>query len=323
VTEPRALITGIRGFCGTHLAIHLRRQGFVLAGIELPPSGSQATLQDWAHRVGSDLTVYHGDIRDLVFLRETIRVVRPTQIFHLAALISSDDELERLYDVNVRGTQQLLSAIRAEGIDPVILITGSSAAYGVVGVQDLPIRESQPFRPLNLYAVSKIAQEMLAYSHHARYGLRVVRTRAFNVTGPGEPPSLAPSAFARQIAEIELGRSAPVLRTGNLSPQRDFVDVRDLARAYRLLAQYGKPGEVYNVCSGQAVLILTCLQELVKLAKVPIRVEPDPARTRATDLPVSVGDPSLVRQETGWQAEIPLAQSLADLLDDWRRRMGG
>jgi GDP-4-dehydro-6-deoxy-D-mannose reductase len=269
-----------------------------------------------------DAIVYRGDIRDVSSVQHVIESVRPTHVFHLAGLIAPNAELDLLFDVNVRGTEQLLTAIRLASLDPVIIIPGSSAAYGRVPAEDLPIRESQPFRPLNRYAVSKIAQEMLAYAHHVQHGLRVIRTRAFNVTGPGEPPSLACSAFARQIAQIEAGQRAPVLQTGNLSPRRDYVDVRDLARAYLLVANHGVPGAVYNICSGQAVSIQECLDQLLALASVPIQVAQDKARVRLADLPVSVGDPGLLREATGWQAEIPLKQSLADLLEGWRKQSG-
>jgi GDP-4-dehydro-6-deoxy-D-mannose reductase len=190
-----------------------------------------------------------------------------------------------------------------------------------VDTGDLPIRESQPFRPASAYAVSKVAQEMLAYSYHARYGARVIRTRTFNMTGPGEPASLVCSALARQIAEAEAGKTEAVLCVGNLTPQRDFVDVRDAVRAYRLALERGQPGEVYNVCSGQAISIQACLDELGGLAEKGIRVEQDPTRMRPSDLPMSLGDCALLQQQTGWRPAIPLRQSLAELLEEWRRRM--
>jgi GDP-4-dehydro-6-deoxy-D-mannose reductase len=306
----RALITGISGFCGTHLAVHLQRQGYQVSGLDIaqapPPAG---------------IPVHAGDIRERDFVQRVVRSVRPTHIFHLAALISPDANLDDLYAVNVRGTEHLLEAVRLAGIEPVILVTGSSAVYGLVHPDDLPIRESLPFQPLNPYAVSKIAQEMLAYTHYARYGLQVIRTRAFNLTGPGEPPSLVCSAFAKQIAEIEAGWIEPVLRVGNLTPQRDFVDVRDVVHAYHLAAELGKAGQVYNVCSGRAIAVQTCLDQLLRLATRSISLERDPARMRPADIPVSVGDGSRLQKLTGWQPARSLEESLADLLNDWRQRI--
>ncbi len=307
MSSNRALITGIRGFCGRHLRLDLVQHGYTVSGIDVtlgPPI--------------PDAEVYTGDIRDPAFVQKVMRTIRPTHIFHLAALISARADLEILYDVNVRGTRHLLQTVRVADLDPVILIASSSAVYGLVDSSHVPVRETQPFRPLNAYAVSKIAQEMLAYTYYARYGLNVIRTRAFNLVGPGQPPSLVCSAFAKQIAEIEAGQAKAVLRVGNLTPQRDFVDVRDAAHAYRLLAQHGQPGEVYNVCSEQPVSIQTCLDKLLGLTRIPIEIEQDPDRMRPADIPISAGDGNLLRGQTGWRPEIPLQQSLADLLDDWR-----
>jgi GDP-4-dehydro-6-deoxy-D-mannose reductase len=306
----RTLITGIRGFCGRHLSAHLARQGYAVFGIDIAPGRSIPSAK-----------VYTGDICDQDFVRETILAIRPSYIFHLAALITARAGLDALHNVNVLGTDHILKVVRMADLDSVILIPGSSAAYGLVEPDDLPVRESQLFRPLDAYAVSKIAQEMLAYTYYARYDLKVVRARTFNVMGPGEPSSLVCSAFAKQIAEIEAAQIEPVLRVGNLTSQRDFVDVRDVVRAYRLLVQRGRPGEVYNICSGLAVSIEACLNELLAMARTPIRVKQDPARMRPSDVPVSVGDRSLLYSQTGWGPTTPLKQSLADLLDDWRRRI--
>jgi GDP-4-dehydro-6-deoxy-D-mannose reductase len=310
MSDDRALITGIHGFCGRQVGLHLAQHAGAVFGLDLTPASSVPNA-----------TVHTGDIRDAAFVRQVILDVRPTHIFHLAALVSPHADLETLHDVNVRGTEHLLEAVRLAGLDATVLIAGSSAIYGLVEPDDLPIRESQSFHPANAYAVSKIAQEMLAYTYYARYGLKVIRARAFNIVGPGQPSSLVCSAFAGQIAEIEAGQIEPVLRVGNLSSQRDFVDVRDVARAYRLLAQRGQPGQVYNICSGQAVSIQTCLDQLLRLARIPIKVEPDPSRMRPSDIPVSVGDNNLLHRQTGWRPEISLEQSLANLLDDWRRRI--
>jgi GDP-4-dehydro-6-deoxy-D-mannose reductase len=310
MTTNRALITGICGFCGWHLARHLAEHTYDVFGIDLVAGGSIP-----------DISVYVGDLRDPAFVQAAVLAVRPTHIFHLAALTDPQADLRVLCDVNVCGTGHLLEAVHRADLDPVVLIVGTSAAYGLVAPDDLPIRESQPFRPVNAYAVSKIAQEMLAYTYHTRYGMRVIRTRAFNLIGPGQPSSLACSAFAQQIAEIEVGHREPVLQVGNLAPERDFVDVRDAVHAYRLIAEQGEPGGVYNVCSGQAISIQTCVKELLELTQTPIRIERERTLMRLVDIPRSIGDADLLHRQTGWQPLISLEQSLADLLDDWRRRI--
>jgi GDP-4-dehydro-6-deoxy-D-mannose reductase len=308
-TSRRAFITGISGFCGQHLAHHLVQEGYEVAGLDLTTGSSLPPA-----------VVYRGDIRDPVQVDTALRAAHPTHVLHLAAITTPEASLDALYQVNVQGTRHLLEAARLLRPAPVVLIAGSSAAYGRVEVGDLPLPESQAFRPLNNYAVSKIAQEMLAYAYHARHDLGVIRTRTFNLVGPGQPPVQACAAFARQIAEIEMNRSDPVVRVGNLTPKRDFVDVRDAVRAYRLVAEQGQPGEVYNVCSGQAVSIQRCVDILVQLARVPIRIVTDPTRMRPVDIPISIGDGSRLRHEMGWSPESSLLESLTDLLQDWRQR---
>lgn len=308
MAERCALITGIQGFCGRHLSVHLAEQGYAVHGLDRfsdPPVPGAAVVA--------------GDIRDLGVVQEVLRTVRPTHLFHLAALTAPQADWETLHDVNVRGTDRLLEAVRLSGLDPVVLVTGSSAAYGRVAAEELPISESQPFRPMTLYAVSKIAQEMLAYAYHARYGMRMIRARAFNLTGPGEGAGFVTSAFAWQIAEIEAGRREPVLRVGNLETVRDFTDVRDTVRAYRLMAECGEPGAVYNVCSGTGTPVRQLLDTLLQLSRVrEIRVDVDPARLQPADVPVQVGDASLLREVTGWTPVLPLDQTLHDVLHYWR-----
>jgi GDP-4-dehydro-6-deoxy-D-mannose reductase len=310
-SAERVLITGIQGFSGRHLCAYLLRNGCAVSGLDLTPEPP-----------APGVTVHVGDLRDPDSVDRVLRTVRPACIVHLAALTTRQAPLEALHEVNVRGTVHLFESVRRAELDPVVVLASSSAVYGLVRAEELPISERQPFRPVDGYAVSKIAQEMLSYTYWVRYGLRVVRTRAFNLVGPGQPSTLACSSFARQIAEIEAGRAAPVLRVGRLTAQRDFVDVRDAVEAYWLLAQRGEPGEVYNVCSEQASPIETCLTLLLGMARVPIAVEQDPARMQPVDVPVSVGDGGLLYGRTGWRPRISLAKSLADLLAGWRERIG-
>ncbi len=237
---------------------------------------------------------------------ELLREVEPSHIFHLAALTSPQAGWDALHDVNVRGTGQLLEAVRLSGFDPAIVVAGSSAAYGAVEPGERPIGEDQPFRPRNVYAVSKVAQEMLAYSYHARYGLRVVRARPFNLTGPGESPAFVTSAFAQQIARIEAGLQQPAIEVGNLHAVRDFTDVRDAVRAYRLLGEQGRPGEVYNICSGRGIEIRWLLDTLLSLTNPGIAVNHAASRWQQADVPSQVGDAGRLVQASGWQPEIPL-----------------
>ncbi|HNS51960.1 MAG TPA: GDP-mannose 4,6-dehydratase [Anaerolineae bacterium] len=305
-----ALVTGILGFCGQHLAADLLEAGYRVSGLDAAdaPSPHQAE-------------VCVGDIRDLPWLADVLARLKPTHLFHLAALTNPQAGWDGLYDVNVRGTVQLLEAVRIASLDPVIVVAGSSAVYGAVRESELPIGEDQPFRPRNAYAVSKAAQELLAYSYYARFGQRVVRARPFNLTGPGEAPGFVVSAFAQQIARIEAGLQAPIVEVGNLDSVRDFVDVRDTARAYRLLGEQGRPGEVYNICSGSATVIRQLLEALLSLSHLtPIEVLPVASRMQPADVPVQVGSAERLRRATAWQPEIDLHKTLSDALESWRRK---
>ena len=309
--QPQALITGALGFCGRHLAACLASAGYRVSGLDRV----QAPSPD-------GLAIYTGDIRDRAWLEGVLRDVMPTHIFHLAAITSPKVGWDALHAVNVLGTAQLLEAVRLSGLDPVVLVAGSSAVYGAVAHGELPIGEDQPFRPTTAYARSKAEQDLLAFSYHERYGLRIVRARPFNLTGPGESPGFVASSFAQQIVRIEAGQQEPVVEVGNLASVRDFVDVRDLVRAYLLLGERGRPGEVYNICSGIGTEIRHLLDLLLALSRRPgIEVRTDEARWQEADVPIQVGSAERIRLATGWRAEIPLPQTLRDVLDSWRRRI--
>jgi GDP-4-dehydro-6-deoxy-D-mannose reductase len=184
---------------------------------------------------------------------------------------------------------------------------------------ELPIRETNPLRPLSPYAVSKVAQDLLAYQYWMSYHTDVVRTRGFNHEGPRRGPVFVASDFAKQIADIERGRREPVLHVGNLEARRDFTDVRDMVRAYWLALEKGEPGEVYNICSGKAYAIREVLDLLLGMTKSRIEVRPDPKRLRPSDVPVLLGDHAKFSAVTGWQPTIPFERTLADMLDYWRK----
>ena len=204
-----------------------------------------------------------------------------------------------------------------------MLVVGSSDEYGLVRPEELPIAETQPFRPTSPYGVSKISQEMLGYQYFLARGLAVVRVRPFNHFGPRQRDAFVASAFARQVAEAEAGLLPPVLRVGNLSARRDFTDVRDVVRAYWLALTKGEAGEVYNVGSGRGLPVQALLGTLLEMSGVPLRVEPDPARLRPADVPAIYADVGKLAARTGWSAEIPLERTLRDTLDDWRERIRG
>jgi GDP-4-dehydro-6-deoxy-D-mannose reductase len=222
---------------------------------------------------------------------------------------------------NITGQTNLFEAVRYLGLDPVIQLACSSEEYGMVYPDEVPIREDNPLRPLSPYAVSKVAQDMMGYQYFQSYGLKTVRTRGFNHTGPRRGDVFVTSNFCKQIASIEHGLQEPVIKVGNLEAVRDFTDVRDMVRAYWLAVTKAKPGEVYNVATGNGITIQALLDKLLALSKVKVRVEPDPARMRPSDVVRLVGDSSKFRNDTGWAPEIPFDQTIADLLQYWRERL--
>jgi GDP-4-dehydro-6-deoxy-D-mannose reductase len=206
-------------------------------------------------------------------------------------------------------------------MSPRFLVVGSSEEYGLVEEDELPIKETNPLRPLSPYAVSKVGQDLMGYQYWKSYGLPIVRSRAFNHEGPRRGDVFVTSNFARQVAEIEAGLRDPVVYVGDLAPRRDYSDVRDIVRGYWALVERGEPGEVYNLCSGRAWTIRQVLDLLLEQARVKsIRVETDPSRLRPSDVPVLEGDPSKIEKATGWKVEIPFERTLKDLLAYWRQR---
>lgn len=313
----RALITGITGFAGSHLAEQLVADGIEVWGLirRRSPQGHLAA-------VAGKVTLVEGDLHDQTSLRTMLRESRPDWIFHLAAQSFVPTSWRAPTDTmqtNVMGQAYLFEAVRELGVDPVIQIAGSSEEYGLVHPEETPITEDNPLRPLSPYAVSKVAQDLMGYQYHRSYGMRIVRTRAFNHTGPRRGPEFVASAFARQILAVERG-GEPKVRVGNLDARRDFTDVRDIVRGYRLAVEKGEPGEVYNICSGNAVRISELLEKLAGAAGVEVEVEVDPARMRPSDVPILEGDASRFKAATGWAPEIPLTKTLSDLLDWWRRQ---
>jgi GDP-4-dehydro-6-deoxy-D-mannose reductase len=310
----RALITGASGFAGRHLAGHL------IASTNWEITG----LQTHAAAPLEGVRMLSCDLLDADLTQRVVAHHRPEIIFHLAAQAYVPKAVANpagTLNTNIIAQVNLLEACRAVGIDPIIVVVSSADIYGDVPPEQSPIRETQSFRPRNPYAVSKAAQDLLGLQYALSYGMRIVRVRPFNHIGPGQNERFVVSSLARQIAEIEARRSDPVLLVGNLEAQRDFLDVRDVVRAYALVARADFAGDVFNVASGVARPIQAVLDHLLCLTNVDVDVHEDPARLRPSDIPVLVGDATKLRQATGWQPEIAFERSLADTLDGWRRRI--
>lgn len=272
-----------------------------------------------------DITLVDCDLKDPVAVRHCLSEVRPDYIFHLAAqsfVPTSWKAPVETICTNMVGEINLFEAMRELGLmDTRIQLAGSSEEYGLVHEDEVPIKETNPLRPLSPYGVSKVGQDLLGYQYFQSYGLQAVRTRAFNHTGPRRGDVFVSSNFSRQIASIEKGKVEPVIRVGNLDARRDFTDVRDMVKAYWLSLEKGEAGEVYNLGSGKDVTIKQMLDMLLSFSDIEIEVRPDPDRMRPSDVEILLADTTKFRELTGWEPEIPLEKTLRDLLDYWRERV--
>src|SRR5262245_36957430 len=316
----RVLITGITGFVGSHMAEHALTRGAQVFG----PSRWRSKTDNVEH-LRSRITLVESDLRDVSSVRALVEEARPDYVVHLAAqcfVASSWQAPAETLTTNILSQVNLLEAIRALKLAPRILCAGSSEEYGMVYPDEVPIRETNPLRPLSPYAVSKVTQDVMGYQYFKSYGLHIVRTRAFNHEGPRRGDVFVTSNFARQVAEIEAGLREPVVRVGDLKPRRDYSDVRDIVRGYWLLLERGEPGEVYNLCSGRSWSIQQVLDFLLEQSTVKgISVRVDPARFRPSDVMILEGDPSKIEKATGWRVAIPFERTLEELLDYWRERV--
>jgi GDP-4-dehydro-6-deoxy-D-mannose reductase len=279
-------------------------------------------LRDLLGAEGDTVAAPEVDVTDADALRQAVLAARPDAVYHLAAVTNvgeSWDAPRQTFEVNATGTLNLLEAARALPSPPTVLLVCSAEVYGRVGPGDLPLTEASPLRPVSPYAASKVAAEFLGLQAFLAHGLPVIRVRAFNHIGPGQAPTFLVSSVARQIAEAEAGGGDTTLRVGNLTPERDFTDVRDVVRAYRLLVERGTPGEVYNVCSGEAVAVEDIARRLLALSPADLTLEIDPAKVRAVEVPVLRGDPAALVAATGWARTYPLDRTLGDVLDAWRK----
>lgn len=319
---PAALVTGAAGFAGSHLVDHLRARGVEVVGIARPEDGGWPGSSAPPRLVELDLRQAEG-------LLPLLRQVRPAAIYHLAAQSNVHLSWQRPQDTlvnNLLAQANLLEAARTwaeeAGEAPGVLVVGSADEYGLVRPEELPVREEQPLRPHSPYAVSKITQDYLGYQYHAAHALPVIRVRPFNHIGPRQGPAFVVSDFARQLARIGAGLVPPVVEVGNLDAERDWTDVRDIVRAYRLALEKGEPGEVYNLGSGRATSVRRLLEMLVELSGLQVEIRQAPSRLRLLEVPRLVADPTRFRELTGWRAEIPLEQTLRETLQWWRERVG-
>ena len=315
----RALITGVTGFAGSHLAEYL------VANTDLEVWGTdiRGNHTNIAH-IGDKLHFVVGDISEPDTASAILRQARPDYVLHLAAQAFVPESWRDPWQTianNIRAQLNVLQAMAESGTKPRALIVGSADEYGMITPDELPISEATPLRPYSPYAVSKIAQDMLGYQYYVSHGLPVIRVRPFNHIGPRQSPVFVTSDFARQIAEIEAGTQAPQIHVGNLESKRDFTDVRDIVRAYHLALERGEAGEVYNLGAERAYSIQDILDMLLGMSDAEIEAVPDPARLRPSDVPVVVSDCSKFRRQTGWRPTISLQDSLRDILSYWRVRV--
>ena len=299
----RLFVTGLGGFVGSHLA----------ARIALDPV---------AYELAKTINF---ELRDRASIEQALSNARPDFVVHLAAQSSVAESLgdpRTTYDINVLGTLNLLEALAATGFGGRMLYVGSGDEYGFVADADLPVRETQPLRPRNPYAVSKVAGEALCYQWSQTGAFEIVLARPFNSIGPGQGMRFAISDFARQIVEAARGRRPPRLETGDLDVTRDFTDVRDVIGAYLALVDRGVNGEVYNVCSGREHVLRDLVEQMATLAGVTLELVAVPARMRPGEQRRMVGDATKLFGQTGWSASTPLATTLRDIIDDWSGRIG-
>ena len=316
----KAFITGITGFAGSFLAEHL------LELHEYEVSGTYLTdksLENVSSASG-EIKLHRVDLQEKKEIQEIISKVSPDLIFHLAALTAPGESFDNPGEFitnNISAQVNLLESVRKANIAPRILIVSSAEVYGNVKAEDLPIDENTPIRPVNPYAVSKVAQDFLGLQYFLSYKVPIIRVRPFNHVGARQSPSFVVSSFAKKIAEIEKGKIAPVLKVGNLSAKRDFTDVHDTVGAYVRILEQGDPGEVYNIGSGRSIQIREILDKLLSFSEKTIKVEQDESLMRPVDVPELVCDNSKIRNATGWEPKIPIEETLKQTLDYWRSQV--
>ena len=310
----KALIIGAAGFVGGYLIEELSAAGWEVHATCLPNEN-----------ISEKCSVYPLDIMKKEDISAILDKVSPDVIYHLAAQSSvsvSWKKPQLTAEINVVGTINVLEAVRETGKQDIrTVLIGSGEEYGYIREGACPLSESEPLNPGNIYAATKACQGMIGEIYARAYKMDIIMVRAFNHSGPKQSNIFVISDFCRQIAEIEKGLREPVINVGNLSAKRDFTDVRDVVRAYRLLGEKGRSGTVYNVGRGRAVEIQFILDTALSFAKSPVEVKQDPSRMRASDIPLIEPDVSRIFSDTGWKAEISMEQTVEDTLSYWRTKL--
>ena len=315
----KALITGVTGFVGSHLAELLLEKDVEVFGTRR----WRSPLNNVNH-IKDKINFINCELRDSKSTYDAINEVKPDVIYHLAAQSFVPASFELPTDtimVNVIGTVNLLEAIRKSKIDPIIHVCSSSEVYGDVKKEEVPIKETNPLRPSSPYGVSKAAEDLLGQQYHQSYGLKTLITRMFTHTGPRRGQVFVVSAFAKQIAEIEKNTKKPILYAGNLDSIRTFADVRDAVKAYWLLTKKCKPGEVYNIGGKRTMTIREMLDMLLSMTDKKIKVEIDKKLLRPSDVTLQIPCIEKFVNATGWEPEIPFEKTLKDTLDYWRQEV--
>lgn len=315
----KVLITGITGFVGSHLADFLLDKD-----VEIYGTYRWRSPKENINHIIEKLNLVYCDLLDASSVMDCIKGIKPDMIFHLAAqsyVPVSFNEPKITLETNIIGTLNLLEAVRHFKLDPIIHICSSSEVYGQVREEELPIKENNPIRPASPYAVSKVGEDLISYQYFLSYGIKTIRSRMFTHTGPRRGDVFVVSSFAKQIAMIELGLKEFVIKVGNLDSVRTFLDVRDAVRAYWLLINHCKPGEVYNIAGNRVMAIREMLDLLLNYTSIrnEIKIEVDPKLLRPSDVTLQIADINKFVKETKWKAEIPLEKTLQDTLDYWRK----
>ena len=309
----RALVIGAAGFVGPYLIRELADQGYQVVATKLPHETLDTEIAE----------VKELNILDMDETMDCVQSSRADVLFHLAGQSSvklSWEKPDLTLDINIKGASHVLEAVRKTDCNTHVLLIGSAEEYGI-RQQMAKVTEDVIGEPSNYYAISKYAQEQIGFMMTRAYHMHIVATRSFNHMGPGQSPAFVIADFCKQVAEVELGLKEPVIHVGNVSAYRDFTDVRDIVKAYRLLAEKGKAGKLYNVGSGTAVSISSILKEIIAMSSKKIRVECDQSRLRPVDIPRIEADISRLVTDTGWKREYDLQDTLRDTLQYWRNRL--